>query len=263
MSLVGEERKELILELLQQEGKVKTTELVEKLQVSSESVRRYLEELEQEQRLRRVYGGAVKVSGDIELLSYKDDSEVCYSSVKDIAQVAANLVQHGESVALDDGIISLYMLPYLLEKQDVTIITCSVRLLQAFFLQEKKDEFTGDIYFLGGKVHQKHARVCGLMTEKMMEYFHADKAFLCVDGLSLQKGMSHHDAERAFLVRKFMENSKECIVLCDQDKLELQTFYKIADIKDIQTVICDSEIPEEWADKCQEWQVQWVNASRV
>ncbi|XOS91983.1 DeoR family transcriptional regulator [Brevibacillus laterosporus] len=138
MSLVGEERKELILELLQQEGKVKTTELVEKLQVSSESVRRYLEELEQEQRLKRVYGGAVKVGGDIELLSYKDDSEICYSSIKGIAQTAANLVQHGESVVLDDGVISLYMLPYLLEKQDVTIITCSVRLLQAFFSAREK-----------------------------------------------------------------------------------------------------------------------------
>lgn len=263
MSLIGEERKELILALLQQKGKVKTTELVEKLQVSSESVRRYLEELEQEQRLKRVYGGAVKIEGDIELLSYKDDPEICLSSVKGIAQAAAQMVQHGENVILDDGIISLYMLPYLLEKQDVTIITSSVRLLQAFFIQEKKDDFTGDIYFLGGKVHPKHARVCGLMTEKMMEYFHADKAFLCVDGLSLQKGMSHHDAERAFLVRKFLENSNECIVLCDQSKLEVQSFFKITDMKDIQTIICDREMPEDWADKCQEWQVKWLVASQV
>lgn len=60
MSLVGEERKDFILNLLNLEGKVKTGELVDKLKVSSETIRRYLEELEEENKLKRVYGGAVK-----------------------------------------------------------------------------------------------------------------------------------------------------------------------------------------------------------
>ena len=62
MSLAGEERKQQILNMLQLQGKVHTPELVEKLEVSSETVRRYMEELEQENRLKRVYGGAVKVN---------------------------------------------------------------------------------------------------------------------------------------------------------------------------------------------------------
>lgn len=64
MSLIGEERKQFILQLLNSRGKVRTNELVEKLQVSAESIRRYLEELEAENKLKRVYGGAIKLNID-------------------------------------------------------------------------------------------------------------------------------------------------------------------------------------------------------
>ncbi|KAB2860728.1 MAG: DeoR/GlpR transcriptional regulator, partial [Exiguobacterium chiriqhucha] len=59
MSLIGEERKQKIVEWIEREGKVKTSELIERLNVSGESIRRYLEELEKEHRIKRVYGGAV------------------------------------------------------------------------------------------------------------------------------------------------------------------------------------------------------------
>lgn len=62
MSLAGEERKQTILDMLQLQGKVRTPELVRALDVSSETIRRYLEELENENKLKRVYGGAVKLN---------------------------------------------------------------------------------------------------------------------------------------------------------------------------------------------------------
>lgn len=61
MSLVGEERKRVIIDMLQLKGKVRKPELVKELDVSSESIRWYLEELENENKLKRVYGGAIKI----------------------------------------------------------------------------------------------------------------------------------------------------------------------------------------------------------
>ncbi len=54
MSLLGEERKSRIMEWLEEEGKVMTKDLIERLDVSGETVRRYLEELERERQLKRV-----------------------------------------------------------------------------------------------------------------------------------------------------------------------------------------------------------------
>ncbi|WP_444641618.1 DeoR family transcriptional regulator [Caproiciproducens sp. R1] len=55
MSLEGEDRKAYILSMLDSMGKVKVTLLSEELQVTPETIRRYLEELEKEKRIKRVF----------------------------------------------------------------------------------------------------------------------------------------------------------------------------------------------------------------
>lgn len=62
MSLVGEERKSIILDLINTKGQTKTVDLVKRFKVSSETIRRYMEELEADNKLKRVYGGAVKIN---------------------------------------------------------------------------------------------------------------------------------------------------------------------------------------------------------
>ncbi|CAN7430986.1 DeoR/GlpR family DNA-binding transcription regulator [Paenibacillus sp. LjRoot56] len=109
MSLIGEERKDYILNQLNLEGKVKTNELVESLGVSSESIRRYLEELEEENKLKRVYGGAVKIN-----LSREEPSqlkrEVLYAEEKrKIGRAAATLVEDNEVIFIDDQLAKKMM----------------------------------------------------------------------------------------------------------------------------------------------------------
>ena len=63
MSVVGEERKRTILEKVEFKGKVKVSELAREFAVSTETIRRYLEELDREKKLKKVYGGAVQLPG--------------------------------------------------------------------------------------------------------------------------------------------------------------------------------------------------------
>jgi len=62
VSLSALERKEYIVNKIHLEGKIRSDELVDTLQVSFETIRRTLEELEKENKLKRVYGGAVKLT---------------------------------------------------------------------------------------------------------------------------------------------------------------------------------------------------------
>ncbi|WP_131004839.1 DeoR family transcriptional regulator, partial [Clostridioides difficile] len=65
MSLNSIDRKKEILKLLDSKGKVNTKELVNRLEVSSETIRRYLEDLENENKLKKVYGGAIKINNEV------------------------------------------------------------------------------------------------------------------------------------------------------------------------------------------------------
>ena len=61
MSLSFEERREVILDLLELNGKLKVSDAESLLKVSGETIRRDMERLEKEGLLHKVYGGAVKV----------------------------------------------------------------------------------------------------------------------------------------------------------------------------------------------------------
>ncbi|MDO7486057.1 DeoR family transcriptional regulator [Peribacillus frigoritolerans] len=61
MSLAGEERKRKILELLEVSGKVTVKDLSGILKVSTETIRKYLDELHQEEKLKKSMVGLLKI----------------------------------------------------------------------------------------------------------------------------------------------------------------------------------------------------------
>lgn len=261
MSLIGEERKNYILNQLNLEGKVKTNDLVESLGVSSESIRRYLEELEEENKLKRVYGGAVKIN-----LSREEPSqlkrEVLYAEEKrKIGRAAATLVEDNDVIFIDDGTTTLHMIDYLLNKKNITVLTNSVPALYLLIDYKNKELFSGDIFFIGGKVSSVQSRVTGSLAEKMLENFYADKAFISIDGIMIDKGITSFDEERGQLAKKLMLHAKHSIIVTDHSKFGLVQFYKMADLKEVDIIVSDVPAPKEWEEYLLKKDVTWVAAT--
>jgi DeoR/GlpR family transcriptional regulator of sugar metabolism len=260
MSLIGEERKDYILNQLNLEGKVKTNDLVENLNVSSETIRRYLEELEEENKLKRVYGGAVKINLSRDEPSHLKREVLHADEKRKIGRAAATLVEDNDVIFIDDGTTTLHMIDYLLNKKNITVLTISIPALYLLIDYKNKELYSGDIYLLGGKVNSMHSRVTGTLAEKMVENFYADKAFLSVDGLMVEKGITGFDEEKGQLTRQFIKNAKQNIVLSDQSKIGLVQFYKIADLKEIDIIVSDAAAPKEWEDYLVKKDVTWIAA---
>ncbi|OXS52943.1 DeoR family transcriptional regulator [Cohnella sp. CIP 111063] len=258
MSLIGEERKAIILDQLNMEGQVKTFELVKKLGVSSETIRRYLEELEEENRLKRVYGGAVKINLSAEEPSYLK-REVLHAEEKQrIGRAAASLVEDNDVVFIDDGTTPLQMIQFLMNKSNLTVLTMSLPALHQLVEYKNRDLFSGDIYLIGGKVNAMHSRVTGPIAEKIVSLFHADKAFISIDGIVLNKGITSFDAERGQLVSRVIENAKQTIVMTDSSKIGLTQLYLMAGWRDVDIVISDVSVPKGWRQTLDEMGVDWI-----
>lgn len=260
MSLVGEERKELILQQLHLHGKVKTNELVEQLQVSSETVRRYLEELEEENKLKKVYGGAISVKTEREEPPHMKREIMHIEEKRRIGRTAASLVQPNDVIIIDDGTTPVQLLHFISHVQNLKVITVSINALNLLIEMQNQGNFNGEVFFIGGKVNSKHYRTSGALAEDMIGHFTADKAFISIDGMMLGKGMTCYDTDRAMIVRKFIENSAETIALTDHSKIGMNTFYKIAELKDIDTIICDTPAPKEWERELEAKSVRWLVA---
>ncbi|WP_211747726.1 DeoR/GlpR family DNA-binding transcription regulator [Paenibacillus sp. Marseille-Q4541] len=263
MSLAGEERKQSILQMLQWKGKVRTPELVQELEVSSETIRRYLEELESENKLKRVYGGAVKINVEREEPSYGKREVLQAEEKQRIGRTAASLIEDHDVVVIDEGTTTLQMIDSLVLKKNITVLVSSIYTLNLLITYKNKGIFDGDIILIGGRINTKHYRASGSLAVEFMSGFHVDKAFVVADGIEIDAGITSYEDERGLLARTFIKQAKQTIVLADHTKIGTRHFHKFADFREIDIIVSDVPPPSAWKSKLTDRDVHWLLAEGV
>lgn len=119
-----EERIHQIHELLIERKRISLDELCENFGVSKNTIRRDINELEEQGIIRKVYGGIVLKEAEIMSLEPFSAREIRnINEKKKIAAVAAALVNDGEVIYIDSGTTTMHLLPHLAEKNFLTIVT--------------------------------------------------------------------------------------------------------------------------------------------
>jgi DeoR/GlpR family transcriptional regulator of sugar metabolism len=155
------------------------------------------------------------------------------------------------------------MIHYLSNKKNITVIIHSFRALCLLRDYKKRGMFHGEILFLGGMYDAVHDRISGVLTERMLDSFHADKAFISIDGIQLRKGITGFHAERGQLARQFMEHAEQSIVMTDSSKIGAVKMFKMADLKEVDIIISDVEVPSEWKESLDNYDTAWIWASEI
>ena len=122
--MLAKERQEKILELLQRNGAVTTSHLVDLFQVSIETVRRDLLSMEQQGRLSRVHGGAV-AKQNMKPFYELEKRNTEYSGEKlALSRKAAEFVSEGDVIGIDVGSTANFFADALKERfSRLTVIT--------------------------------------------------------------------------------------------------------------------------------------------
>ncbi|MGG3478469.1 DeoR/GlpR family DNA-binding transcription regulator [Peribacillus frigoritolerans] len=263
MSLAGEERKRKILELLEVSGKVTVKDLSGILKVSTETIRKYLDELHQEEKLKKVYGGAIENSffnGE----PSTDEREVIHSDEKRrIGEIAVNLINDNDVIAIDDGSTPLQLAKNLRKKKNLTIYTTSINSLSVLIDLNNQNIFSGKIIMLGGEINTSHHRVSGPFTLQMLDGLYIDKFFISADGLSVNDGITSYDFSKGMVAKKLIAQSEKSILLIDHSKVGKRTHYKMAALQDISMVISDKQHPSDWETPLRENNVKWLVADNT
>lgn len=243
MSLTYEERRHTILSQLDLEGKVQVHFLAERFAVTTETIRRDLDRLEKEGRLRKVYGGAVRIRSGNNEPTFMKRSQMNLPDKQAIGRLAASLIQDGETVILDNGTTTLEIMRQLTDRAHVTVITNSVPVLNCAL-----EQFQGKIIFAGGEVDAGYQAAVGITAHELLSQFKVNKAFISAGGLSLSEGITDYHLEEALISRKMMERAEESILVADHSKFGVTTFAQIAPMEHISMVLTDSGCSREWKD---------------
>ncbi|MCF0110635.1 MAG: DeoR/GlpR transcriptional regulator [Erysipelotrichaceae bacterium] len=236
--MISSERLLAIMEYLEKDGVVKVKELAKRFDSSETTIRRDLELLEQQGKLKRVSGGALRLQV-AEILSSIDEPPMDekvhrQEEVKRALCAKANsMVNDGECIFVDGGTTLLPLLE-LLSQRRVTIVTHNQLALRVM----KNCKAT--LIMLGGEYSSVYEMTTGPMTIDELRRFSFDRAFLgCASVDVISNRMYTTEIETASVKTEAMKLSNKNYLLVDKTKVNRKGFYMCACLDEFDSVITD------------------------
>ena len=220
--MLKSKRKQLILEKVTKDKFVSLEYLVQALNTSESTVRRDLDELESERKLRRVHGGAESLHFLQEEESNQEKSIKNIQEKTRIAQKAASLIQEYDVIFIDAGTTN-ELLVNELHDPSVTVVTNSIH--HATKLVERNIPTV----IIGGVVKRSTDASIGGVALNQIGQLNFDKAFIGMNGID-DGFFTTPDMEEGAVKRAILENAKRTYVLADATKLGQTSFAKVAPI---------------------------------
>ena len=254
--MFAEERQQKIAELVAGSGRVSVTLLAERFRITTETVRRDLATLETAGTVRRVHGGAVAADRFSTTEESINERAIQRPDQKmRIAEAAMALIpQSGSGSILIDAGSTTEVLADLLSRRTAVEPSATepgtelVVITHAVPIAARLSSTPGiALQILGGRVRGLTQAAVGQATVEAAQRMRPDIAFIGANGIHPSFGLSTPDPEEAAVKAAFVHSARRIVVLADSSKLDAETLVQFASLKDLDTLITDSEPSPELA----------------
>jgi DeoR/GlpR family transcriptional regulator of sugar metabolism len=228
--MLKEERQQLILEKLGTDKKVTLVDLGQLLNVSYDSVRRDVIELEDKGLLKKVHGGAIAHS----YLSMKPSKGlgIVNTEFVTIAKKALKLLENNKIIIMDGGTTNFYIAEQIPKNLELTIVTNNPHLATALAEHPKIE-----IILLGGSFYKRYQITIGSKTIQDLEHIQADLYFMGINSISLENGLAIRHYEESILKQKMMNISRKTVTCVLEEKINRKENYSVCNFTDLDYLI--------------------------
>jgi len=234
-----EERRRRVLATLERKESVTVAELAATLGVSSVTVRSDLDALAAAGLLLRSHGGAVRRSDVLRDLPLHVKQTLHHPQKLRIAARAAELVEEGETVLLDSGTTTLEIARRLRVRRlgALTVITNALNIALELAATPQLR-----LIMLGGILRPVSLSFVGPQAVQALRGLNADRAFIGVDGLDPDHGLSTPDVLEAQLGAVMMQVARQVVIVADASKLGRRSLSVIGQLARGHVVITDQRL---------------------
>jgi DeoR family fructose operon transcriptional repressor len=232
-----QERKKKILLILDEFETLSVMEISQKLSISAATVRRDLQDLSEQGLLQRTHGGAMKLD-NLPLVAFNKKQTTNTGNKQEIGKLAAVNVEDGDTIFMDCGSTVFAMCAHLKKLSKLKIITNSLPIVA-----ELIDTLGISINLIGGELDKERRAVHGDMAVQHIDTYHVSKAFVGVDGISLQNGLTAHSEKEAQITKAFLRNAQRIYLLTDSSKIGKDAYVKFGALKAIDFLVTDAQLP--------------------
>ncbi|ESV55237.1 transcriptional regulator [Streptococcus agalactiae LMG 14747] len=230
--MIPYERQQKILGLLKDTELIKFEEIEEVFpNVSASTLRRDLKELQKNNKIEYLSGGAVKLVSAVGEIPIATRNHLYSAQKEKIANIAVNYIQDGDIIYLDSGSTCSALFKKIVDKR-ITIYTTNTDIFGI------TSDISAEIITLGGQYNPINSSVSGPLTEINLKNIYFNKAFLGVNGIDEKYGVTtptFAEANKKSIVREHSDNT---YLLCDSTKFHNLSNVRAFDLKDV-VVISD------------------------
>ena len=180
------------------------------------------------------YASTLKTKIEI-LDAEKNLTDELESRRRDIARRAVQEIQSGDTIFVDGGIVTQYLVELIHAKKEITVISNSLPVLDVL---EDNPEIT--LVSTGGILRRNNKSLVGPIAESSLKDMRVDKLFLTVSGASLDFGLSHTNMSEVTIKQAMINSAREVILLADHTKFEQESLIQISPIRAVNKLITDS-----------------------
>lgn len=207
--------------------------------VSEATIRRDLELLASEGKLRRTHGGAESIltHTSFEQL-YRDKCAMNVEEKRRIAKAAAEMVENGDSIILDSGTTTIEIARHLVSHTKLTIITNDLHIASSVVFHPSTQ-----VIVAGGMKRDDVNVLVGNITETFFRSIRVDKTFLAADAVDLDFGISNTTFVEQNIKRLMMEAAKKIILVADHSKFGNTALAQVCPLHEVDHIMTDSGLP--------------------
>lgn len=237
------QRQNAIAQAVMEQGSIRIEELAEQFGISVMTAHRDLDELQERGLLRKSRGIATAQASTLV------ESSVVYRQTqrleikRSLAAAALRYVNTGQSVLLDDSTTVHQIIPMLVDRAPLTVITNSL-----IAINEVSHTDGLSLIGLGGEYYNWCASFMGRMTNEAIARMRSDlvlmSAAAIIDGTAYFQASETVDTKRAM-----MDAASTRILLADHTKFSGRALHACAELREFDHVIVDPETPRSLVDR--------------
>lgn len=205
-------RREHILEKISDHQRVSVSDIAASLNVSDETIRRDLINLEKEGLLRRVHGGAIGVSPNRdEPISERIQKSAIEKGA--IAQLAVDLISDHTSIFLHIGSTTESLARQLGQFTDLKVYTNSLNIARIV-----RDHFGVTVYLTPGELRKVEMDLVGYDTIAFIENYNFDSVFMSPAGVDIDRGFMDFEEHESRVRQALIKSARNRVMLADASK---------------------------------------------
>ena len=236
--MLTRQRKELLLARLKQDGQIVARSLSEELGLSEDTIRRDLRELAAEGLLQRVHGGALPVSAAIG--TFAERQQISSDAKPAIARAAAAMIEPGQVIFIDGGTTAVQLVRALPQSLRCTVVTHSPGIAVELVAHPLVE-----VILIGGRLFKHSIVAMGPKALEAIAEIRTDVYFMGVCSVHPESGITTGDFDEAGIKRAISNMAQRTVVLASPEKLHTASPYQIAPLSQIDTIIVNSDAPDE------------------